>query len=835
MKKYKIIFLLFLITTQLFGINTYTVDQIEKDYKAGDMSKYQKDNLPLLDFQALKTKGIYSTIDEMKPAIMDAATCESKMTNLVDFEIFEVLKCPTNAAGGVYTTSLFNTNLSSGTYQCVVAEVGEKYRPFGKFELELPKGCKEFLKKDKVEAELDMNTQISNSKNIYKELYDEKRTIKSSIDNYAGSNYLNISDILLSAILSDSDILDIQSSKSTNKVQLHSEYNSQVTQPDLYHMSSIDNTAIYKTNSNTDFISSNAATIADVFSKLSDLSMVYLFMLVIFFGIWGVGKLAAGGIVNKIENKNDNDTKIPYIATILIGLTLFFPVSREEITTGTGVETEKYESMQSNFMKFERTGYYLFMGWATDATEVIVDSEMDSLISRAGLSNVNDIIHNYASKVQSSKFYNVHRNITNSCNVIFDYNSVNELNGGTRYYPTTEINFYANNILNGNGATYYDLISNPDTRGVINQYKDTTNTGERYPSILLSACGKSYNKITTFQTKYNDYDAALSKSSAELETLDEGKIDIIKNLIKFQYELNRDFGLLGILGLPVTIMQTEHIGSLISKDNELKDELKSKNIVDDSLNSMLSSIPFLLVPGAETFYRVATSHATLLGGISGGKLGYEVVPEQGWFGKLVTTVEGAVIGAGTGFIFPEVVGLAFGYQAALIMLAMAPILGIFLIGIGRFIIIYAKIFTFHFMSIFILPILFARKNIAAISKFSIKILSTMIELPLFVLSIWLAMTAHKLLTNVGEEMGQRIIAGMLSNLQTSNMGVWETAQIYIFDGLVQVGVALFSLVLIYKIIITTHSSVLELFEMNAANSLDSAMDSMMNENKSLKL
>jgi len=76
---------------------------------------------------------------------------------------------------------------------------------------------------------------------------------------------------------------------------------------------------------------------------------------------------------------------------------------------------------------------------------------------------------------------------------------------------------------------------------------------------------------------------------------------------------------------------------------------------------------------------------------------------------------------------------------------------------------------------------------------------------------------------------------MLSNLQTSNMGGWETAQIYIFDGLVQVGVALFSLVLIYKIIITTHSSVLELFEMNAANSLDSAMDSMMNENKSLKL
>lgn len=48
-----------------------------------------------------------------------------------------------------------------------------------------------------------------------------------------------------------------------------------------------------------------------------------------------------------------------------------------------------------------------------------------------------------------------------------------------------------------------------------------------------------------------------------------------------------------------------------------------------------------------------------------------------------------------------------------------------------------------------------------ISAFFIKIFATMVKLPIFVLSIWLAMTANHLIQAFGEPLSKRIILGML--------------------------------------------------------------------------
>jgi len=158
-----------------------------------------------------------------------------------------------------------------------------------------------------------------------------------------------------------------------------------------------------------------------------------------------------------------------------------------------------------------------------------------------------------------------------------------------------------------------------------------------------------------------------------------------------------------------------------------------------------------------------------------------------------------------------------------------------LIGLGRFLTIIIKIFIYHFASVFILPLLFLKHNIEQVSKYSIKILSTMLELPLFPLSIWLAMTSHSLLVILGESISKRVILGMLENINVSTASQWEIMKIYFFDGLVEVGIALFSVVIIYKIIITMHSSVMELFEIGAGSSLDSMTDAMQHETHKIKL
>lgn len=827
--KTKIILLLMLfLSSSLFALDA---KQVEQDYKKGNMAKYERDLFPTLNFENLKEMGIYSTEDEMKPETMDAATCEIKL-NVEDAAVDEVFSCP-NSLDADYTSAVFDTNLYAGTYQCLISEIGEKYKPIGVFQLDIPDGCKEFLKKDEETSEIEMASQIASSEAFYKDLYQQKYEIKATINDHAGSNFLNVSDILLSAILSDTDIIDVVSTKSTNRVHLHPEYNSQITDSTAVDISRIDNSTLNKTTNLSDLVSTKSATIADVYAKLSDLSMVYLFILLIFVGIFGIGRKVGNGIINKVEQKQNPETMIPYVATILIGFTLFFPVSREELQTKTG---EKYEVMKSNFQKFERTGYYLFMGWASDATNVIVDSELDSIISRAGLANKTEIIYNHSSKVQMSKFYNINRNILKQCQNTYSLLFLSKLTTTNTKFPSSETKFLADNIINGNGATYYDLIPNDETRGVILKFENTENKGTHYPEFMLSACGKAESKSTIYSSQYNNFDDALTRSSSELG-IPTGKIDIVKNLIDFQYQLSRDYGLLGILGLPVTIMQTENIGKLVDSEY-IVEELKQKtdsSVIDSTVHSFLSSVPYLLTPGISQIYQLSKDHGMILGGVGGAKEAVDTVGNN-WVDAALSAVTGGIVGGATGKFFPEVIGFAYAYNAATTLLLILPILTLFLVGLARFLIIIFKIFIYHFISIFLMPVLFVKGNLNAIVSFSMKILATMLELPIFVLSVWLAMSAHYLLKILTESFEKRFIDGMIENLRVSKVDVIELYKLYFFDGILQVALALFSVVIIYKIITTSHQIIFSLFQIDAGtNSLDNTVDTMVQDNKTLKM
>ncbi len=84
-----------------------------------------------------------------------------------------------------------------------------------------------------------------------------------------------------------------------------------------------------------------------------------------------------------------------------------------------------------------------------------------------------------------------------------------------------------------------------------------------------------------------------------------------------------------------------------------------------------------------------------------------------------------------------------------------------------------------------------------------KIFITMVEIPIFVLSVWLALSANSLLHTIGDIFGKKMIIFML-----------------------EIIIAVFSTVIIYKIIITLHETVSDILEVQGTNRFDSAIESM---------
>jgi hypothetical protein len=124
-----------------------------------------------------------------------------------------------------------------------------------------------------------------------------------------------------------------------------------------------------------------------------------------------------------------------------------------------------------------------------------------------------------------------------------------------------------------------------------------------------------------------------------------------------------------------------------------------------------------------------------------------------------------------------------------------------------------------------------------------KIFATMLELPIFVLSVWLAITASSLIHTIGDIFGKKIIIGMLENNDLQYEGVenstWTLGlangewlaklKIYVFDGFIEIAIAVFSIIIIYKIIVTLHSTLFEVIEVQGSREIDNAIESMKNE------
>lgn len=801
-----------------------TPEQIRKDFEAQQGDKYKYDTLPVFSLGDLMRKNIFTdgqTLERNYPSSAYGLT-----------DLLSAAPCDNLKSG--FTGTIYDISLEEGTVTCLIAEVKSVYEPAGFFKVFYPK-LKANFSKDLEKAQSDNVALIKKAKEGSKELYDKRDVYLSNQNSSAQNQYLTVPQMLTAAILTDSSIIDVEATKVSRKLKLKEGYNSTYVANDGSGV-----------RDNTGYIMADAATIFDVYIKLAKLSMDYLFFLAAFFAIWGFGRIGFGTLADKLEKQQNNDKKIPFGFGVLSALILFFPTNEynavNSVNNPSGQSSSEFEIMKTKFQSFEKTGYYLFSEWADDAAKAIINSEVDSIIDKSGVGNSEQVITAYSGMKLADRQRVFWYDYYNKCYTTYD---TTYLKDGDKYiysgianneFPQSEK--YASAIASYQptaGKNYYNKtpegLVKDGSYSASNQPSGDAEASDFFPAVSFSSCNRAISHYEYFTNRTKDYTASYDELAASINAANSAKLNMISTIIEFQYKLQKTWGFLAILGLPVTKMQTEYIGGLYQeRNNAVLDALKAKTKEDSSgMHMLMSSIPYLFVPGAGTVFQVISENSGKFGAAAGG------AAAGGATGGLAT-VFGAMFGGIAGTIGGGMIGAVGAYHVAKAVLTITPIVGLIIIGLVRFIVILIKIFSFHFASLFLLPIAFAKENIQAISKFTMKILATMIELPLFVLSVWLAITANSLIHTVGDIFSKEIIIGMLANNEAGYagtgdlfMGEWSSKlKIYVFDGFMEVAIAGFAIVIIYKLIISLHSQILEVFDIQTS-SIDNSIENMKSE------
>ncbi|WP_418178812.1 glycine zipper family protein [Aliarcobacter lanthieri] len=803
----KLTLLLLFLSSSLFAFTQTNFDIALRDYENNNMAKYRDDELILMSSEALLKNGIISNGNDL---IRDVATNPNSGISLES--IRQSLKC--SFVTDKYTATVYNIKPKEGIVTCMVAVKGDIYNPIGLFNVFYPTMKKAYaLDLEKAEKE---NIAVLNSLDAqFKPLSDRIKAISNSINVNNHQDFLTVPELLTAAVLTDTDVVDFEKTEATGTFQLKDNFTS--IYQDVNSNEYIDNKK---------YILADAETFSKVYTGLGDISMSYYVLIILLFGVSGVSRKALGNVFAKMEKRQKPDGLIPYTLMAIIGVLLFIPTTYTQTQGNT-----QYEVYKTKYQEFEKDGYALFNDWADDAAKVIIDSEVSSLLKKSGVGTRDQGISTIAGYEQYKKLKTFNQDIWSICiNDIYNYSGLLDSNNKHHYsqdpnqpFPLNEKWAYIMSKIKNNASVIY---YSPSPKGEVkstSSYSTSTNNEYKdiYPDFSLSYCGKNYYDYSHNNRLFEDY----SKQRDILINQDNSsKLVAIESLLTNQYELYRDFGFLSVLGLPVLKLQTEYIGGLYkTQRSEVLDKL-NKQIAqtgdgdggdDEFLHSFFSSIPYLFIPGAGTIFNVVSENSGKIGALFGSKGG----------------PLGTIIGATIGTISGGALGMKLAYEVAYNLLQLTPILGLIVIGLLRYVIILIKIFVFHFISLFLMPLMFVQQNLEAFFKFTMKIFITMVEIPIFVLSIWLALSANSLLHTIGDIFGKKMIIFMLennNNLITIKDDLYDfgALKIYLFDGFLEIIIAVFSTIIIYKIIITLHETVSDILEVQGTNRFDSAIESM---------
>ena len=820
MKKINLLFLVLMLSSSLFATNSgyktrFDRAQVIKDVNAQNMDKYEHDNFQVITPQALADKGI---ISDANATINNVA-----ISNTNDF--LNHIDCSSIIDNSSWTATVYGIEAQNGIVQCMVSPIHDLNNPIGLFNISYPNAKKFFAKnieaaKQAKAAEIDIaKTQFDG---IYTTIKQKQDALRERFE--GNQDYLTVPEVLTSVILTDTSKIDVSSTRDTGKLQFKNGVN---------------------VSPKSNVVINGAESIFNTYTGLGDVSMQFFVILLAFFGAYGLGKFFLTKATDGFEGKKNYDRHIPYMFGIVAGALLFIPTSsyngNHNIISENGKDLAQYDVMDTQFQNFERDGYSLFSDWANHAASVVIDSEMQSIINKSGIGTASQIANAYAGKKMYSKLTQMTQTINQTCNSNYNIPEMYMSNDNTKFkysdnsstvFPTSNNYGYAMALYNTEPNYYRDLpTSDFYTTYVQNAFNNIhTTSGEvigsyYYPKISLAACGKNYFKMINYKKKYQDYTKMLTQLE-QIGSTDNGKLHAIQGLVEYQYQLFNDWGYLSVLGLPITKLETELLGGLYSNpENKVIDKLNQKmesNQGEKISHQVLSSIPYEFIPGINNIYKIVSKSIGDVGTLASG------IPFVGGLFDGAAKITGGVVGLGV------------SYAAAKILIGVMPIIGIIILGLLRFILIITKIFGLHFAGLFILPVAFAKENLQMIGKFSMKLFATMLELPLFVLAIYLAVVLNGLIHGIGDYFGKQSIIAMIDNAEASNaIGHGYLTQVfsnlgsklllYMFDGFMEVAVAAIAIVMIYKIVVSFHNSILDTIEIQGLKGLDSVAENFKND------
>lgn len=816
MKKLLLAALLFT-TSSLFATNSgyktrFDREQVIKDVNSQQMEKYENDNFQVISPKILVSKHIITDANQtVNNAVITSA---NDFLNNVD--------CSSVLNNAKWTATVYNVNAINGVVSCMVAPVGDLNNPIGVFNIQYP-NAKKFFAKDLKQAKIDKANEITTAKTQFDGVY---TTIKQKQDDLrahfeAGQSYLTVPEVLTSVILSDTDKIDVTATRDTGKLEFKNGIN-------------------ISPKSNT--IITGAESIFNTYTGLGDVSMQFFVILLAFFGIYGVSHYFLSSSFSQAK-ETEKIKHIPYLFGLVAGTLLFIPTSSYQGNHGAGQngkDLAQYDIMDTKFQDFEREGYSLFSDWANQAAAVINDSEMQSIINKSGVGTAEQITNAYAGKQMYNKLYNASKIINDTCNAGYTTSEMYMSNDDTKYkysdnsstvFPTSENYGYAMALYNMNPNYYRDLPKeNFYSTNVKNAYQNILNSGEDtdaighyyYPKMSLAACGKNFFDLQNYEKKYNDYENTLTQLE-NVGTNDNAKLNAIKGIVEYQYQNFNDWGYMSVLGLITTKMETELIGGLYNNpEDKVITALNNKmapSITDKISHSLLSSIPYMFIPGIEPIYKTVSKS----------------IGDKGTLFSSIPFVGGVLNGAVK--ITGDAVGLGVGLLSAKILLNLFPLIFLLALGILRFVLIIAKIFVLHFSALFILPVAFARENLKMVEKFTMKIFATMLELPLFAIAVYIALIMDGFIQNLGNYFGKESIIAMINNannnIDTVSGGyVMQTISkfgskmlLYFFDGFVEIAISVIATFVTFKILVSLHNIIMDAIELKGVSTLEKITDS----------
>jgi len=834
----KIILLLFCFTSILFA-NIYDTKTIIEDFKANNVDKYNKDDIPLIDKQQAKIKYLLP----MGPGsyIVQVQSPSAGAGN-----VLEVFKCPKGTE--LYSTTLYSVDFKNLSMQCMVARKNQLEKPIAlfnwhlsdygdevEFSATLPnwKKWEEYFTKDLAAAAGANEELLNSSKAQFAGLIRAKNEAKEA-NEAAGAN-IGIPKIILGTLLSDTGLIDVQSSinhsaivlnegntvaggnflktKSATTVNSSDATFGEVWKVDpdtvggvvpwmanIWNKVSVGNkqvvalkvkeTAYQYQDKSSDVITSRLVNLLEFYPKFSQLNQDLYMLLLGIFGIAGISMISAARASQFFEKDEQSKNKIIiWGGGILLSAVAFFPTDSQLVS----IDGKEFKSSQNNFSKFEVMGYYTAVDFANGIANIVIDNEMNSIARRAGAINTNTIIDVAASQQLNIKERSAVATALTYCANTYHIPYTQQYNvGGNFTFPKSEQYVYAQYIKKGLNPTIYSSVNN---NGLM-----TMDNPEGYPKISLSACQKIEQRLDYLEAMSAKNEATLAAATTGV---DENKIKMIEALYSTQYSMLNEWEYMSIIALPTIVYKAEHLGQLFDKQKDSA----SQNLDDNGggfIKQITKSIPYYLMPGVSSIQSLIQTQTTNAGGVFGG------------IGRFF----GGLVGGLTGF--------HFAVEVSKNLVATLPIVGIIMFSLLINVKIIVKIFTYHLMAPFVMLLAFSKQNIQIVLNYVARVLTIMAEIPIFVLSIFAAMAARDILMAVGTPLSSTIVKIMSEITESQDDSIENNLMDYLLQGSLEILLQIFAFVVIYKILSTYHTQIFEGMEVKTASAFDSVVTDTVN-------